>query len=362
MSVALLLSIHKQLNAHIQKTPDGGNILDYGNAVEEHKNVRENVGIIDLSFIGKIKVTGKDNATYLHNRLSNSIETLKTGQGCYATLLDYKGRMISDLWVHRLADLILVTTNAHTCKELYDNFQKFIFSEDVQFEDITDSWGIISVQGPNSKLLINKVFNSQLDEMQIRDIREMEFQNINGFITKTEWTGEEGYHLIYPNNILSSLWSELINQGKELNVRPFGLTAFDSLRLEAGIPIFNRDMNNENIPLESGLKERAISYTKGCYPGQEIIARITNLGHPRQMLVGLEIQSEKPVSAKSTINVDEQEIGKITSCLYSPTFSKVLALGYVQWGKHEPGGKVEIKTGDSKINAQIVSLPFYTRS
>ena len=362
MSVIPLMTIHKQLNANIQITGNAGTILDYGYPIEEHNNVRENVGIIDLSFIVKLKLTGKDNATYLHNRVSNSVETLKPGQGCYAALLDYKGRMISDLWIHLLSDFILVTTGPKSRKELYENFKKFIFSEDVQLEDITESWGIISVQGPYSKTLINKVIDEPLDDMQIRDIREREFQNSKGCITKTEWTGEEGYHLIFPNVIIPALWSVLLDKGKDLRVKPFGMTAFDSLRLEAGIPIFGRDMDHETIPLEANLKERAISYTKGCYPGQEIIARITNLGHPKQMLVGLEIQADNPVLEKSLIYLGENKIGHITSCVYSPTFKKILGLGYVQWDYREPGGKVIIKDVQSEIFAVITALPFYTRS
>lgn len=328
--------------------------------LEEVENVRKNVGIINLSFIGKIKLTGKDNAAYLHNRLSNSIETLKPGQGCYATLLDYKGRMISDMHVYRQADYILVTTIPETCKELVANFQKFIFSEDVQVEDITESWGVISVHGPKSKTLLDRLITPPIGELSLLDNVEKEFEGNKGVIIRTAWTGEEGYHLIYPNLTNQKLWQKLLETGKDLHAQPFSLPTFNILRLEAGIPLFGDDMNQDNIPLEANLKH-AISYTKGCYPGQEVIAKITNLSHPWRILVGLEIQSDSPIPSGNSIHLKGEEIGHVTSGAYSPTLNKMIGLGYVKWDYREPGTEVEIDWNGIKKYAVIRTLPFYTR-
>ncbi len=361
MSGMVLLEEQKKLNARIQVAGNVELVLDYGNPVAEHNHVRQNVGMIDLAFIGKIKLTGKDNSFYLHNRLSNSIETLKPGEGCYATLLDYKGRMISDLYVYRLSDFILVTTPPDTRKELATNFQKFIFGEDVQVEDITETWGIISVQGPNSKILLDQVIQPSIDKLSILQNVEREFKGLKGIIIQTVWTGEEGYHLVYPNQVIQPLWLDLLEKGKTLNVKPFGLTAFDTLRLEAGIPIFGRDMTQDNIPLEADLKH-AISYTKGCYPGQEVIAKITNLSHPWRILIGLEIQSDSPIPAHSVIQVKGEHIGHVTSSAFSPTLNKIIGLGYVKWDYREPGNEVDVEWNGTKKSAIIRTLPFYIRS
>ena len=336
-------------------------IMNYGDPIAEHKNTREHVGIIDLSFIGKLKLTGKDVLTYLHNRLSNSIETLKHGQGCYATLLDFKGRMISDMKVYRCSDCVLMLTSPDSKDELLANFKKFIFSEDVVIEDISDKYGLLSVQGPQAKILIERAISPSLEKLEVYGNVEREMEGHKVYILKTDWSGEDGYHLVVPKENTENVWNLLLDKGQDIQVKPFGLTAFNSLRLDNGIPLWGQDMNQENIPLEANL-QRAISYTKGCYPGQEIIAKITNLSHPWRILVGLEIQSKTPVPNHSILQQNGEEIGQLTSNAYSPTLDKIIGLGYVKWEYREVGTKVEIESGGSVISAVIKALPFYTRS
>lgn len=178
-------------------------------------------------------------------------------------------------------------------------------------------------------------------------------------IARTNRTGELGYDLYVPIGHTSALWAALIERGGPFGVRPVGLDALDVLRVEVGIPRYGAEMDDRIIPVEAGITERAVSFTKGCYIGQETVAMITYRGRPNKLLVGLRIEGETVPADREKILKDEQEVGWITSGVRSLSLGGIIALGYVKRNYTEPGSHLTVAAGGQPVAAEVVALPFY---
>ena len=200
------------------------------------------------------------------------------------------------------------------------------------------------------------------------ELNEYEFiiREVNGketLIAKANRTGEEGFDIyISSDGTDQTLWESFIKEGDQFQLRPFGLDTMETLRIEAGIPIYGVDMNENTIPIEAGLWD-ALNFEKGCYVGQEVIARIKWRGHVNWHLVGFEIQGDDIPNRDSSISTGEREIGYITSSAFSPGLKKIIALGYIRREFKEPGTMVIIHLDENKkVPAEVIDLPFYKTS
>lgn len=370
MKTTPLYHIHEQLGATFAKKHYDWNVaVQFTDPVSEHHAVRNSVGIADVSYRGRYRLTGEDRAKFLHRIISNDVESLSTGQGTYATLLTNRGKIIADLNVYILEDMIGIDTAAETTECLFNELDKYIIADDVEISDLTADTGAIAVHGPKSLDLVQSVLGiSELADLPERHHRFHEagalFNNAVVCV-RTDTTGEIGYTLYTTVEGLESLWDRLMSKGAQFNIQPVGWNALESLRVEAGVPRYGTELTDSVIPLEAEL-EHAIDFEKGCYIGQEIVARMKYRGHPNRLLRGVEINGDPTSPECPKIHQDakvyneDKEIGWITSSTFSPTLGKPIAMAYVRMAVTEAGSRVQIQTSDGQVDGTVVLLPFST--
>jgi glycine cleavage system T protein len=353
---------HKSLGANLQDYSGWTAPADYGDKLSEYKAVRENVGIIDLSSRGKLRLSGKDHLKFLQGMLSNDVIKLEEGQGVYATILTVKGRMISDMKVYKDKEFILLDLEPGLNQKVLELLTKFRLSYKASIDDFSETAGLISIQGPQARKLLEMLFEEGIPQMEELNFIQKEFMASELMIACVNRTGEEGFDLYIENKALPNLWEDLLKKGQELNIKTVGYDALDTLRIEAGLPIYNIDMDENNIPIEAGLWN-ALDFEKGCYVGQEVVARIKWRGHVNWHLMGFECDGELVPKIGDEIFDGERKIGRITSSTFSAEFNKPLCLGYIRREFNDPGTKVSIKLSDnSEIRAEVAELPFYKGS
>jgi aminomethyltransferase len=335
----------------------------YGNVLDEYNAVRNNVGILDLSHHGKVELGGKEHIKFLQGILSNDVKKLEEGDGQYATFLTPKGRIITDMKLYRKGASVLIELEPGLNEKVIELLLKYRISYKADIEDLTESLSLITVQGPNSKRLIEKTLGGKIPDLKEYCFFSGEINGKELLIAYVNRTGELGFDIfISSDGANKTLWESLIAKGQEFEARPVGLVAFETLRIEAGIPRYGVDMNENTIPIEAGLWN-ALSFEKGCYVGQEVIARIKWRGHVNWHLAGLRIDGDYTPKKNSKIITGEREIGYITSSAYSPKLNKIIALGYIRREFNKPGVQVTIKTESNKtLSAEVSQIPFYNRN
>jgi folate-binding protein YgfZ len=317
---------------------------------------RHRTAFVDRSHLGRIVVSGTERASYLQGLLTNDIVALKAGHGCYAAYLTAQGRMIADLRVHELGDAILLTMIGAVKDVVLAKLDQFIFSEDVQLGDVTDAFAQVAVVGPGAAASVAAIV-SGVPEDQLRALPE--HGNLRStwaggtvIVVRVVDTGEPGFDLHVERAQAGALKAALIAGGAvELDEADA-----EVLRIESGVPLFGRDMDEETIPLEAGIESQAISFSKGCYVGQEIIIRVLHRGHGRvaRKLVGLTIDGDQVPAPGVAIHSGDREVGRVTSAAMSPRLNRPIALGYVQRDFVDQGTSVTI--GEQK--AEVTALPF----
>ncbi|HUK55343.1 MAG TPA: aminomethyltransferase family protein [Nitrospiria bacterium] len=346
--------------------PSGGleMVRSYGNPTLEHQTVRKHAGLIDQSHRGKLRLKGKDRADFLHGMATNDIKKLTPGSGLYAAFTNDKAKMLSDARIYCLSDAFWIDLEPEATEKTQKHLDKYTLASDVVIENQTESYGLLSIYGPTSHAIITHMIESQTLPTMEYSIASFSMDGVPVLAARNEITGEPGYDLYIPVGAMAAAWNRLMQAGGPHGLRPVGLDALDSLRIEAGIPRYGIDMDDSNFPMEAGLEKRAISYTKGCYIGQETIARADALGRMNKRLMGLVLTSPSVPTAGQPIlappaspGAPDRVIGAVTSAVLSPTLQKAIAMGYLHRDFTEPGKDVVIEGRPAKV----VSLPFYNR-
>jgi len=317
---------------------------------------RHGAAFIDRSDRGRIVVSGGDRGSYLHGLLTNDTTALRAGQGCYAAYLTAQGRMITDLFVYELGDVILLTLEGGVKDAVMTKLDQFIFSEDVQLGDVTATFAQIAVVGPQAGAAVaaslGTIAPDALAALPEHGNVRVDWRSGAAIVTRITDIGEPGFDVYVERPQAAALTTALAANGA---VGMDEATA-ETLRIETGVPRFGRDMDEETIPLEAGIESRAISFTKGCYVGQEVIIRVLHRGHGRvaRKLVGLTIDGSDAPPPGARIASGDREIGEVTSSTMSPALQRPIALGYVHRDFVEPGTSVTI----GSVNAHVTAVPF----
>ncbi len=325
---------------------------------EEHRTVRQDVGVVDLSHRGRLRLTGNDRAAYLHRIISNDVEALSVGEGNYATILTNRGKIIADMKVYVFEDSIGIETNGETRSILYRELDKYLIVDDVTIEDFTEQTSVVGVHGQKSAELLQEIYGLDVGNLPEYHSIVHEIDGRRIICVRANETGEVGYNLCTASESIEWLWDTILTKGRAFGAEPVGLTALDSLRIEAGIPRYGAELDDSVFPGEADL-EQAISFEKGCYIGQEIVARMKYRGHPNRLLRGFEIASDILPRKGDLLFAGDKEIGWLTSAVVSPTLGKTIGLGYVRVAFTDEGSQVEIGSVDSRSNATVRLLPFY---
>ena len=327
----------------------------FSDPVAEHRAVREAAGIFDFSFRAKVAAQGTDRASFLHNMLSNEIKGLTPGRGTYACLLDLKGHIVADARVYCADDLFLIDTDADLRDKLVKMLDRYIVMDDVALE--SPEFLAVAFQGPRARSLVEETLATPMPALSEFDHFVTTRPGYPVRVVRASSTGEDGYEVWVGMAEGISLWETACRKATLAGALPCGTEALESLRIEAGIARYGADFGEDTLPLEAGLFN-ALSFTKGCYLGQEIVERARSRGHVNWKLVGLFIDGGTPPRLGEKVLLAGKEQGEITSSCVSPTLGKTLALAYVRREVSEPGARLELGSGAS---AQVVGLPFYSK-
>ncbi|MEP6717822.1 MAG: aminomethyltransferase family protein [bacterium] len=359
---------HAELGAAMAER-DGWSVpASYGDVAQEYGAVREGgAGLLDLSTRGRLLVSGTEAIPFLNGLITNDMKTLVENSWMPAAFPNVQGRLIASVRVVRLKDegtdkkvcpTFLLDTEPVTHDRVLTTIERFTLAGDFRVKDMTSESALLSVQGSKAASVVSTVLNEAADFSAPNVVRQISWQAAGTIAEVTvihaSHTQEDGFDLIVDNDYASSLWAALQQAG----ARPVGYYALEILRIEAGVPRYGIDMDDTNVVTETNLDD-AVSYTKGCYIGQEIIARIKYRGHVAKKLSGVRLEGSVVVAPGDIIkSIDNKEVGRITSATYSPKLKRSIGLGYLKFDYLAAGTEVRVITGDHDIAAEVVELPF----
>ena len=338
---------------------------------DEYDALHDRAALLDLTARGRLELTGGDRRSYLQGLLTNDIVALAGGAGCYAALLTPQGRMISDMRVSELGERILIDLPEATSETVRQRLADFVFSEEVEVRDVGASEAQLGLFGAKAAETLAAVLTRPLAADAPADRRERleamptmanaswELAGTPVVVLRSDDYGVRGFELFVDAASSAGLSGALRSAGAE----PVGLDAAEATRIEAGRPRFGADMDEHTIPLEAGIEDRAISLTKGCYVGQEVIIRVLHRGQGRvaRRLVGfVGTIAAGELERGMRLRRDGRESGVITSALLSPRLKRPIGLGYVHRDHAEPGTVLEATAaeGEAPRPVTVVTTPF----
>ncbi len=356
-----LHDFHAALGAHFTAVNDTEHVADYGDPTAEHRALRESAGVLDLSGRGRLVLLGPDRQKLLNGQVTNNVRDLQPGDGCYAALVNAKARMLADLNILALPAELLLDFEPGLSVGLVERLEKFIVADDVQVVDAAPHYGLLSVQGRHAARVVAHL--GCLPELPTKalgnvGVNDPDLGEIH--VANHPRAGHRGFDVFVPRATLKAVAERLIAAAREFGGRPCGWNALEVARIEAGIPRHGADMDESNLPPECGIEERAISYNKGCYNGQEVIARIRTYGQVAKALRGFQFTSgTEPLPERgSKLFKDGKEVGYLTSTTLSPSLGHGIALGYARRECNGPGVELVVGAPDGKVRTVIVPLPF----
>ncbi|MFI5304262.1 MAG: YgfZ/GcvT domain-containing protein [Nitrospiria bacterium] len=335
-----------------------GSKNDSRNFLTEYEAVRNFAGLFSFNSFAKISVRGKDRIKFLQGLTTNDMNLLSEGNGLYTIFPTIKGKIASEARVYAFSDHILLILNPDLREKTLQILNKFKIGSDVQILDLTESFFLLSVQGPHADSVLGKWLQNTPPDLLPFQWASHSYEGVNFHIIRNAWSGEMGFDLLIPAPQGRMFQKSLLEKGAPAGLIPVGKVIFETIRIEAGIPQYGAELSEEVLPQEAGLEKLAISYTKGCYIGQETIARLHYLGHTNRSMVGLLLEQDFP-DKSDTIVSEDKNIGLITSSAFSPSLKRVISLGYLQRLFLKPGTPVEIRHREGRIKAWVTELPFY---
>jgi folate-binding protein YgfZ len=270
----------------------------FGGELEaEYAAIRRGAAIMDMPHRATLVVRGEDRLDLLDRLLTQKVRDLRIGEVRAGFLLTRKGRIVADLLLAQLSDKLLIDVDITRAAEVTTQIDAMIFGEDAAVEDATAGFHRISVHGRRAADVLSALTHPVQVTLEPGRSGRLMLEGVEVVVLRHDVTGEPGYEWIVPGEAVGAIWDRMLAVDASLGgrrlVRPAGWHAFNMARIEAGTPIFNVDFGGESLPHETGLLERRVSFTKGCYPGQEVVARMEHLGRPKQVLRGLEVEGEE---------------------------------------------------------------------
>jgi len=314
----------------------------------QYKALRERAAYVDLSGRTLLEVTGGDRTTFLHNMCTNDIRALRQGEGCETFLTNVQGKILGFVDVYCAPESLVLDTVPDQSEKLLAHLDRYIIREQVELKDRTAEWGELLLAGAQAADVLGKLSGELPPDSPLAH-RPIALDGLDVYICRVPWVGEHGFVLRGPAASVEQLQEKLTSVG----ATRVGNEPFESARIEAGTPLYGRDISDANLPQEVGRDDLAISFTSGCYLGQETVARIDALGHVNKMLCGLQFSADQPPEPGTALVAGEKQVGQVTSAAYSPRLRTPLALAYLRRGHYEPGTHLQSTAGD----AEVVKLP-----
>ncbi len=363
--------------AHLLKTPchswhaaHGGRMVDfagwdmpvqYSTISDEHKAVRTQAGLFDIAHMGRLFFEGPDAERFLNHLVTSNVSGLQQGQIRYGLITNEQGGILDDILVYRFPDRYLLVVNASNRLKILDWIKQHEAGFEMTLRDETQNTAMLALQGPNSLAILNMLIKPGLDadSLEYYTGLECELLGTSAVLSRTGYTGEDGFEIIVPADRGIDLWETLIEKGREHGLKPAGLGCRDTLRLEAGMPLYGHELSEDLDPFSAGLGF-AVKLDKGDFVGREALAQRKEQVTRRR--AGLVLEGKRIAREGSKIFREGAEVGAVTSGTFSPTLEKSIAMGYIEKSLAKPETAVEIEIRNQKIPARIVKLPFYRRS
>jgi aminomethyltransferase len=357
MKKTAFTEIHRALGAKLVDFAGFEMPVQYSGIIDEHLAVRNNVGVFDVTHMGEFIVRGKDAAAFLQRMTINDVSSLYEGRVQYSALCYDDGGIVDDLLVYHCGDHYMLVVNASNTQKDFD-WLKSHLSGDVTLQDLSASYSLLAVQGPHSLATLQKLTGVNLSPIEYYHFVRGKLAGVDMIISRTGYTGELGFELYFDSATALGvrIWNEIFEAGKEFGIKPIGLGARDTLRLEMGYCLYGNDIDQTTNPLEAGLGW-ITKLNKGDFIGKPVISRVKQEGLKRR-LVGFNL-SEKAVARHGyPLASKGAEIGHVTSGTFSPSLERAIGLGYVAAGSAEVGNSIQVLIRGKEVGASIVSLPF----
>ncbi|MFB6721144.1 glycine cleavage system aminomethyltransferase GcvT [Kribbella sp. NPDC056345] len=358
-----LAAEHQQLGASFTDFAGWTMPVRYTSDIAEHNAVRTTAGLFDLSHMGQLEVVGACAARALDHSLVGTPSKIGIGRARYSMLCAEDGGIIDDLVVYRLADdHFLIVANASNTAVVREELKQRIAGFETELRDTTDDWALIAVQGPVSAQIVAELTDADLAGLKYYAITETKLANSNVLLARTGYTGEDGFEIYCRPADAAQIWAELQRAGAPYELKPCGLACRDTLRLEAGMPLYGNELSRELTPFEAGLG-RVVAFGKEeDFVGREALARRRDEG-AQQVLVGLTSSGRRsPRSGYVVLDpATGREIGTVTSGAPSPTLGHPIAMAYVEGIYQEPGTRLHVDIRGTHDDVVVVPLPFYRR-
>ncbi|NQV27024.1 MAG: glycine cleavage system aminomethyltransferase GcvT [Rhodopirellula sp.] len=334
--------------------------VQYSTIVEEHNVVRNSAGLFDISHMGRLRFSGADACSILDYLLTNDVSILKVGQVRYSLVCKETGGVLDDVLVYRLPDCYMLVVNASNRTKIVDWIGEHISKFNVDFEDQTLSHAMIAVQGPKAVEILAALGAETASEHRYYSASTMTVAGMEALVSRTGYTGEDGFELIVPNESGMPLWNQLLDAGQPFGVQACGLGCRDTLRLEAAMPLYGHELNEDTDPLTAGLGF-AVKLAAADFIGKAALLKIseTPAGKVR---VGLELDGKRIAREGAGILSGDRSVGEVTSGTFSPTLQKAIAMGYVDETVSKTCTEVEVDIRGKRHTAKVVDLPFYKRA
>ncbi|MDX6402849.1 MAG: hypothetical protein QOH70_304 [Blastocatellia bacterium] len=322
----------------------------------EYSAVRDGgAGVIDLSSRGRLLVSGSEAVMFLNGLITNDMKTLAVNSWMAAIFPNVQGRLLAAVRIIHREDGFLIDTESPTLETVAKLLERFTLAGDFRVNNLTSETAMLSIQGPNAAAVIRQAFGDTAATLARERVVTAQLDNGSDVtVIRATHTGEDGFDLFVKVNEAAKLSAMISDAGAQ----PFGSEVAETLRIEAGIPRFGIDMDETRVVTETNLDD-AVSFTKGCYIGQEIIARIKYRGHVAKKLTGVLVEHDGALeSGLNIFSADDKEIGSITSSAVSPRLKQTIALAYLKYDYLEPGTKVKVVSAEGELPATVTELPF----
>ena len=336
--------------------------VQYGGILEEHRAVRERAGLFDLSHMGELFVEGPDAGAALAHALVSDPPSLADGRAHYSMIVGPDGGIIDDLIVYRLAaERFLVVANASNAHVVSDALAERLTRFKAVLDDRSLITALVAIQGPRSVEIVRPLTDVDLDGLRYYAIAEGSVAGIPALVARTGYTGEDGFEVFVETTRAEELWDALSAAGAEHGVAPIGLGARDTLRLEAGMPLYGNELDRTTNPYEANLGRVVKLGKTGDFVGRAALEKVAAAGVARR-LVGLVMRGRGIARHGYPILVGPRTTGVVTSGTQSPSLGEAVAMGYVATADAEPGTMVDVEIRGQRVPAEVVALPFYRRA
>ena len=356
-----LIDVHRALGARLIEFGGWLMPVQYAGILEEHRAVRERAALFDLSHMGELIVEGDDAGDALAAALVTDPRTLAVGRAQYSMIVAPDGGVIDDLIVYRLGpERFLVVANAGNAAVVSDELAGRLAGWRAVLDDQSLATSLVAIQGPRAAEVLAPLTNVDLSTLKYYAIAEGQVAGVPAHVARTGYTGEDGFEVFVDWARGPEVWEALAAAGKDAGVVPAGLGARDTLRLEAGMPLYGNELDRETNPFDAGLGRVVKLEKPGDFVGREALARIAKDG-PEKRLVGLKITGRGIARHGYPVLAGETPTGVVTSGTHSPTLGAPIAMAYVTPSDGEPGTILNVEVREQPVSAEVVPLPFYKR-